>query len=136
MKAAGRISAPHTRALVVVQAGKILGERYAGEFTRNTPQLSWSQGKSIAAALVGAAIEAGHLDVGLDDSAPVPEWQGEGDPRREIRMRDLLNMSSGLDLHRHRPVPRSRGRPAGTEPRGHGAYLSGIIGQLTAAIGR
>ena len=87
----------NTRALVVVHAGKILGERYAGGFTRNTPQLSWSQGKSIAAALVGAAIEAGHLDVGLDDPAPVPEWQGEGDPRREIRMRDLLNMSSGLD---------------------------------------
>ena len=88
----------HTRALVVVHGGKILGERYAGGFTRNTPQLSWSQGKSIAAALVGVAIQAGHLDVGLDDPAPVPEWQGEGDPRREIRMRDLLNMSSGLNF--------------------------------------
>ena len=88
----------NTRALVVVYAGKILGERYAPGFTRNTPQLSWSQGKSIASTLVGAAIEAGHLDVGLDDPAPVPEWQGEKDPRREIRLRDILTMSSGLDF--------------------------------------
>ncbi len=88
----------NTRALVVVYKGKILGERYAPGFTRNTPQISWSQGKSIASALVGAAIQAGHLDAGLDDPAPVPEWQGEGDPRRSIRIRDLLNMSSGLDF--------------------------------------
>ncbi len=88
----------NTRALVVIYAGKILGERYAPGFTRNTPQISWSQGKSIASALVGAAIQAGHLDAGLDDPVPVPEWQGEGDPRREIRIRDILNMSSGLDF--------------------------------------
>ncbi len=88
----------NTRALVVIYAGKILGERYAPGFTRNTPQISWSQGKSVASALVGAAIQAGHLDAGLDDPAPVPEWHGEGDPRREIRLRDVLNMSSGLDF--------------------------------------
>ena len=88
----------NTRALVVVYAGKILGERYAPGFTHNTPQISWSQGKSIASALVGAAIQAGHLDAGLDDPAPVPEWQEDGDPRRKIRIRDILNMSSGLDF--------------------------------------
>jgi len=88
----------NTRALLVVYKGKILGERYAEGFGPNTPQISWSQGKSIAAALMGAAIQAGHLDVGLDDPAPVPEWRGEGDPRRDIRIRDLLNMSSGLDF--------------------------------------
>ncbi|WP_419936104.1 serine hydrolase domain-containing protein [Candidatus Palauibacter sp.] len=88
----------NTRALVVIYAGKILGERYAPGFTRNTPQISWSQGKSVASALVGAAIQAGHLESGLDDPAPVPEWQGPEDPRRDIRIRDILNMSSGLDF--------------------------------------
>ncbi len=88
----------NTRALVVVYKGKILGERYAPGFGPHTPQLSWSQGKSIAAALLGAAIQAGYVEAGLDDPAPVPEWHGEGDPRREIRVRDLLNMSSGLDF--------------------------------------
>ena len=42
----------NTRALVVVYRGKVIGERYASGFTRNTPQISWSQGKSITAALV------------------------------------------------------------------------------------
>ncbi len=88
----------NTRAVVVIYRGKILGERYTDGFTRNTPQISWSQGKSIAAALLGAAIERGDVTVGLDDPAPLPEWQEEGDPRREIRVRDLLNMSSGLDF--------------------------------------
>ncbi|MCG8468063.1 MAG: beta-lactamase family protein [Gemmatimonadetes bacterium] len=88
----------NTRALVVVYEGKILGERYADGFTRHTPQISWSQGKSVASALVGAAMQAGHLDVTVDDRAPVPEWHEPGDPRREIRLRDLLRMSSGLDF--------------------------------------
>lgn len=30
--------------------------------------------------------------------APIPEWQGEGDPRRAIRIADLLHMSSGLRI--------------------------------------
>jgi len=88
----------NTRALLVVYKGRILGERYAEGFRPNTPQISWSQGKSIAAALLGATIEAGLLDLDLDDPAPVAEWRAEGDPRREIRVRDLLNMSSGLDF--------------------------------------
>ena len=88
----------NTRALLVVYRGKILGERYAEGFGPHTPQIGWSQGKSIAAALLGATIEAGHLDVALDDPAPVPEWRGADDPRHEIRVRDLLNMSSGLDF--------------------------------------
>jgi CubicO group peptidase (beta-lactamase class C family) len=89
----------NTRALVVVYQGKILGERYAPGFTRNTPQISWSQGKSITAALLGAAIQLGYLDVKLDDPAPVPEWHEDpDDPRGAIRIRDLLRMSSGLDF--------------------------------------
>ncbi len=86
----------NTRALVVAYKGKIVGERYAPGFTPHTPQISWSAGKSITAALVGVLVERGLLKV--DDPAPVPEWQGEGDPRSAIRVRDLLNMSSGLDF--------------------------------------
>jgi CubicO group peptidase (beta-lactamase class C family) len=32
----------------------------------------------------------------LHQRAPIPEWQGEDDPRKEIRISDLLRMSSGL----------------------------------------
>jgi CubicO group peptidase (beta-lactamase class C family) len=86
----------HTRAIVVVSHGKIVGERYAPGWTADTPQISWSEGKSITAALVGILVRQGQLRV--DDVAPVKEWQGPDDPRREIRVRDLLHMSSGLDF--------------------------------------
>jgi CubicO group peptidase (beta-lactamase class C family) len=86
----------NTRALVVTYQGKILGERYAPGFTKDTPQISWSQGKSITAALVGILVRQGHLDV--EDPAPVAEWQKPGDPRSEIKIKHLLNMSSGLDF--------------------------------------
>jgi CubicO group peptidase (beta-lactamase class C family) len=86
----------NTRAIVLVYRGKIVGERYAPGWTKDTPQISWSQGKSITAALIGVLAQQGRLRV--DDPAPVKEWQGKDDPRRQIRIRDLLRMSSGLDF--------------------------------------
>jgi CubicO group peptidase (beta-lactamase class C family) len=87
----------NTRALVVVYRGKIIAERYAPGFSGHTPQISWSQGKSITAALVGVLVQQGELE--LDQPAPVPEWHTDPeDPRREIRIRDLFHMSSGLDF--------------------------------------
>jgi len=86
----------NTRAIVAVYRGKIVGERYAPGWTKDTPQISWSAGKSITAALVGILVQQGRLKI--DDPAPVKEWQGKDDPRREIRLRHLLNMSSGLDF--------------------------------------
>jgi len=86
----------NTRGLVVVYRGKILVEHYADGWGPETPQISWSMGKSIAGALTGIMVRRGYYD--LDDRAPVPEWQGDRDPRREIRIRHLLQMSSGLDF--------------------------------------
>lgn len=89
----------NTRALVIVYRDKIIGERYAEGFGKDTPQISWSQGKSITAALIGVLAEQGEIT--LDEYAPVAEWQGLDDPRREIRVRDLLNMSSGLEFENY-----------------------------------
>lgn len=86
----------NTRALAVVRQGRIVGERYAPGFTRNTPQISWSEGKSLTAALIGRLMEKGHFT--LDDPAPIAEWRAEGDPRGGILMRHLLTMTSGLDM--------------------------------------
>ncbi len=87
----------NTRGLVVVYRGKIIGERYLNGWGPNTPQLSWSMGKSIVAALTGALVQQGAF--GLDDPAPIPAWHKvPNDPRAQIRVRDLLNMSSGLDF--------------------------------------
>lgn len=86
----------NTRALVVAYKGNVIGERFAPGFTRNTPQISWSQGKSITAALIGILVQRGHFS--LDDPAPVPEWRGVDDPRNAIKIKHLLRMSSGLDF--------------------------------------
>ena len=86
----------NTRGITVVYRDRIIAERYAAGWGPHTPQLSWSMGKSIAATLIGVLIQQGAL--ALDQAAPVPEWQSAQDPRRAIRLRDLLNMSSGLDF--------------------------------------
>ncbi|GBD31663.1 6-aminohexanoate-dimer hydrolase [bacterium HR33] len=86
----------NTRGIAVVYRGKIVAERYAPGWGPYTPQISWSMGKSIAATLIGVLVQDGLLS--LEQPAPVPEWQGLRDPRREIRIRDLLRMSSGLDF--------------------------------------
>jgi CubicO group peptidase (beta-lactamase class C family) len=86
----------NTRALVAAYKGRVIGERYAPGFTRNTPQISWSQGKSITAALIGVLVQQGYFS--LDDPAPVPEWHEPGDPRGEVQIKHLLRMSSGLDF--------------------------------------
>lgn len=85
---------PDTRAIVVVQGGAIVAERYAPGFDRHTEMLGWSASKSIMGTLVGLLVDDGKLK--LDEPAPVPEWQGEGDPRAKITLRQLLTMSSGL----------------------------------------
>jgi len=89
----------NTRALVVVYHGKIIAERYAEGFGKDTPQISWSEGKSITAALIGVLAEQGEIDV--DEPAPVAQWQRPGDPRNDIKVRDLLHMSSGLDFQNY-----------------------------------
>lgn len=86
----------YTRGVTVVHGGKIVAERYAPGFGPRTPQISWSMGKSIASTLIGVLIQDGLLT--LDQPASVPEWQGTRDPRRAIKLRDLLRMSSGLDF--------------------------------------
>ncbi len=84
----------NTRAFVIAYDGKIIGERYAPGWTKDTPQISWSQGKSITATLIAILVQRGLLEI--DQPAPIEEWQG--DARREIRIRDLLQMSSGLEF--------------------------------------
>lgn len=85
---------PDTRAILVVQGGAIVAERYAPGFNQNTRMLGWSATKSIMGTLVGLLVDDGVLK--LDAPAPVPEWKGAGDPRGAITLRQLLTMSSGL----------------------------------------
>jgi CubicO group peptidase (beta-lactamase class C family) len=83
-----------TRAVLVVYDGALIAERYAPGFHRDMPLLGWSMAKSLTNAIVGILVQKGKLR--LNDLAPVPEWQGEGDPRRHITLGQLMRMSSGL----------------------------------------
>ncbi len=85
-----------TAAFVVTWKGRLIGERYGEGITARTPLESWSMGKSVAASLLGILIRQGVYD--LSQPAPIPEWQGAGDPRAKIRIADLLHMSSGLRI--------------------------------------
>lgn len=86
----------YTRAVLVVYDGRLIAERYAPGFDRNMPLLGWSMSKSITNALVGIMVKKGRLNI--NEPAPVPEWQKEGDPRRKITLDQLLRMSSGLEF--------------------------------------
>lgn len=86
-----------TVSLLIVHRGQILLERYAPGFDLYTKTRTWSTAKSIASTLIGMLVDAGKLS--LDDPLPVswaPGDNGENDPRRDITLRHVLNMSSGL----------------------------------------
>ncbi len=85
-----------TAAFVVTYKGRIIAERYGPNITPTTPLESWSMGKSLSGTLLGVLIKQGAYT--LDQPAPIPEWQTAGDPRQKIRVRDILNMSSGLRI--------------------------------------
>ncbi len=84
----------NTTGVVIVHHGRIVGERYADGFGVHVPQRTWSVAKSIAATLVGAAVQRGDVDVMRP--ARIANWQQRDDPRRAITLDQLLRMSSGL----------------------------------------
>ena len=84
-----------TTAVLVVKDGAIIAERYREGFGPETSQRTWSTAKSIAATIIGAAVQKGLIAV--DEPAGLKVWSSPGDPRGAIKVVDLLHMSSGLD---------------------------------------
>ena len=85
-----KLAGPGARAIVVVDHGRIIGERYATGFSPATPLLGWSMTKTVMAGVIGMLIKDGKL--ALDQAA---FWSGS-DGREHIQLKDLLAMSSGL----------------------------------------
>ena len=94
-----------TFAVVVVQGGRIVAERYGGELenwtgpnepvTPATPLLSWSMAKSMLHAVVGMLVAEGRLGP-LDAPVGLPEWSA--DARAQVTLEHLLAMRDGLDF--------------------------------------
>ena len=85
-----------TRAVVVVRDGKVIAERYAPGIGMDTQLSGFSMTKSMVNALIGVLTQHGLTSPSLP--APIPEWRGNSDPRREIEVEHLMRMTSGLDL--------------------------------------
>ncbi len=138
-----------TRAVVVIYDSRIIAERYAPGFSKDTRLLGWSMTKSVNSALIGILVGQGKLSV--HDPAPVPEWREPGDPRGTITLDQLLRMSSGLEfMEEYESNPTSdagimffstrdmaafaAAKPLETEPGGKWSYSSGTSNILARII--
>lgn len=81
-----------TRALLIMHDGQVVTERYGPGYGPQTRFTGWSLSKTVTAVMIGMMVDDGKF--ALEDRAPVPQWQG--DTRKRITMRDLLQMHSGL----------------------------------------
>jgi CubicO group peptidase (beta-lactamase class C family) len=86
----------HVKAVVILHHGKVVAERYAPGYSKDTPILGFSLAKSVTNALIGILVQQKKLSV--EQIAPVPEWSNPSDPRHAITIEELMRMSSGLDI--------------------------------------
>ena len=83
----------NTRAVLILHKNKLIAEKYATGFDKNSKLLGWSMTKSITATYFGIIQKQGKFDI--SKPAPIKEWQK--DERAIITTNDLLHMNSGLE---------------------------------------
>ena len=88
-----------TQSVVLLKNGYLIGERYADGFNKDSYGTSWSMAKSYYAALILISIDRGEIK-SLDEKVSnyLPFFDDE---RSVITIRQLLNMSSGLQYPDH-----------------------------------
>jgi CubicO group peptidase (beta-lactamase class C family) len=94
MVAADNNNGLNTRALLVVKDDDIIAESYAQGAGPETPLLGWSMAKSLTSVMLGSLAYRGRLEV--DEQPDFASWRE--DDRADIRIRDLLTMTDGLDF--------------------------------------
>lgn len=82
-----------THAVVAVYNGEIIGEKYATGFDINSRLMGWSMTKTFTNAMIGILVRDGKLRVG--EPAPIAEWQQ--DERKNIKLENLLQATTGLE---------------------------------------
>ena len=82
-----------TRSVIVIYKNKIIGEKYADGFNKNSKLLGWSMTKSLTATYFGILQKQGKINI--MKPAPIEAWQN--DKRKNITLNDLLHMNSGLE---------------------------------------
>ena len=86
--------AVRTRAVVVVDGGQLVAERYAEGCTADMPLPGWSMSKTLVSVLCGIRAHQGELD--LDAPPAVDAWRTADDARAGLRLPHLLTMTAGL----------------------------------------
>ncbi len=89
-----------TQGVVLIKNGFVIGERYAEGYKQGSYGTSWSMAKSFYASLIGISIDRGEIN-SLDDKVAI-YLDYFGDQRAEISLRDLLDMTSGLEMPDHK----------------------------------
>ena len=86
-----------TRGLVVVYKDRIIAEKYAAGYDKNTRFLGWSMAKSLLATTFGVLEKDKNFDVHqpVISTLPIEDWKN--DDRKQITTHHLLKMVSGLD---------------------------------------
>ena len=114
-----RRGASSTEGALVVRRGYVVGEEYFRGYGPATRFASYSVAKSFLSAVVGVAIESGHIP-GVDQPAYTyfDAWRAPGTDvrKRAITVRHLLTMQSGL-----RFTDATSGGVAGTD-------IEGVLG--------
>ncbi|MCE0464961.1 serine hydrolase domain-containing protein [Pseudomonas uvaldensis] len=82
-----------TDALLVLQNGRLVYERYAGPTRADTPHLTWSISKSLLATVFGVAY--GEKRFGLKD--PAAKYYPALGKHPDVTLADLFHWASGLD---------------------------------------
>ena len=84
-----------TQGAALFVKGRLIDEKYAEGFNKDSLATSWSMAKSFYAALIGISIELGEIN-SLDDRIGL--YLDYNDGRGDITIRQLLNMTSGLEM--------------------------------------
>ncbi len=98
------LQSTQTTSFIVIKDDKVVVERYANGFSRDSIVTSFSIAKSFTSALVGIAIQEGYIR-SVDDAIVdnLPELRGSGLDR--VTIRDLLTMSAGIRYVHEDDVP-------------------------------
>jgi len=85
-----------TQSAVLIKNGYIIKEKYNESFDQESFGTSWSMAKSFYAALIGISIDRGEINSLDDNVSDYVDYYN--DERSEITIRQILNMTSGLDF--------------------------------------
>ena len=95
-----------TDGLIVLHNGNLLYENYWNNNSANSKHIAFSVTKSFVSALVGIALDEGLID-NIEDPITkyLPDFKGTG--YEGVRIKDILQMSSGVDFNEDYADPKS-----------------------------